>query len=81
MENEGDEERFVDRFYAVVCQSALVLRILLSIEILLVFLSVIALPFNSPGTASRNIIYINLLMNLPVLAAILGLIYACNSHG
>jgi len=51
------------------------------VEILLVLLSVLAVPQNAPGTGGRIILNLTFAVNVPILGAAIGLIYVCRTGG
>jgi len=72
---------FVDRFLRIVCRYKPLLVVLLTVEILLVLLSVLAVPQNAPGTGGRIILNLTFAVNVPILGAAIGLIYVCRTGG
>lgn len=79
--DERGEGGFAGRFFGVVCRYKPLLGLLLTVEILLVLLSVVAIPQNAPGTGGRIVLTLTLAVNVPVLCATVGLVYVCRTGG
>ena len=63
--DERGEGGFAGRFFGVVCRYKPLLGLLLTVEILLVLLSVVAIPQNAPGTGGRIVLTLTLAVNVP----------------
>jgi hypothetical protein len=79
-ENQRGDDHFVDHFLEIICRFRPLFGPLLAIAVVFVLLGLLSFPFNSPGSASRLLLYLILPMNAVVLVSTVGLIYLCGER-